>query len=198
MKDRCLNINSKAYDNYGGRGIEVCDRWIESFENFALDMGLKPSSKHSIERIDNDGNYEPSNCKWATAHEQGANKRVYKTSPTGYSGIRLTSSGGFQVRSKGSNRIILGVFETLKEAIHARTNEVRQSKPRLNNTTGYTGISLHSNGSYMVRKVIDGSRVYLGNTKSLDEAISLYESGVKKDKEVNNVRDEQGRYSSKN
>jgi len=70
MRKRCLNKNNKDYKNYGGRGIKVCDRWLNSFENFYVDMGGRPSAKHSIDRINNDGDYEPSNCRWATAKEQ--------------------------------------------------------------------------------------------------------------------------------
>lgn len=73
MKIRCLNPTKKDYPRYGGRGIKVCERWM-TFDNFLADMGMKPSRKHTIDRINNDGNYEPSNCRWATRLVQSRNK----------------------------------------------------------------------------------------------------------------------------
>lgn len=82
MKRRCYNEKNDNYADYGGRGITVCDRWMEpdgqGFVNFCLDMGPRPGSKYSIDRINNDGNYEPSNCRWATASEQVRNQRKRK------------------------------------------------------------------------------------------------------------------------
>ena len=75
MKERCRNPNNKDWHNYGGRGIRVCDSWVDDFEVFYADMGPKPSRSHSIDRIDVNGNYEPGNVRWATKSEQMQNVR---------------------------------------------------------------------------------------------------------------------------
>ena len=78
MKQRCDNPKAVGYHNYGRRGIQVCERWLNSFENFFEDMGERPKSPKglTLDRIDNDGNYEPGNCKWSTKKQQSSNQRT--------------------------------------------------------------------------------------------------------------------------
>lgn len=79
MRGRCLNSKNQNYKDYGGRGITICERWLRptGFLNFLADMGKRPKGR-SIDRIDVNGNYEPGNCRWATAKVQSANRRVSK------------------------------------------------------------------------------------------------------------------------
>ncbi len=75
MIRRCYNNRHEFFNYYGARGITVCERWRESYANFIADMGHRPSDSHSIDRINNDGNYEPTNCRWATTAQQQRNRR---------------------------------------------------------------------------------------------------------------------------
>jgi hypothetical protein len=75
MRQRCHNPNQPHYERYGGKGVRVCKKWRDDFMAFYRDMGEPPSDKHSIDRINPSGNYEPRNCRWATASQQNRNKR---------------------------------------------------------------------------------------------------------------------------
>lgn len=96
MLRRCYTTTRADYENYGGRGISVCDRWRESFENFYADMGPRPSPKHSLDRINNDGNYEPSNCRWTTPDVQARNTRT---------NVNLTFNGKTQTISEWTREL---------------------------------------------------------------------------------------------
>jgi hypothetical protein len=90
MKVRCYDSNHQQYHNYGGRGIKVCDRWLNSFCNFLSDMGNPPVDKKSLDRIDVNGNYEPINCRWSDRFQQQNNKRNNRI--VEHEGKRLTIS----------------------------------------------------------------------------------------------------------
>lgn len=106
MKRRCTNKNDRAYKNYGGRGIKVCKRWLDSFEAFYSDLGPKPSLELSIDRIDNDGNYEPGNCRWATRKEQNNNKRGMIPMEREKEWKTCQNCGGKVFRKRPNGRII--------------------------------------------------------------------------------------------
>lgn len=95
MKQRCYNVRTKCFKNYGARGIIVCDEWRCDFTAFLRDMGPRPSPRHSLERVNNDGNYEPSNCTWATWQTQIRNMRATKLSVVDVAWIRMWLRRGF-------------------------------------------------------------------------------------------------------
>lgn len=104
MHQRCAG----AHRNYGGRGIKVCDRW-SSYPLFLADMGRKPTAKHTIERIDNNGSYHPENCRWATRTEQAANTRR---------SVSLTFNGETHVLAEWSRKTGIP-YETLRSRVKA-------------------------------------------------------------------------------
>lgn len=120
MIQRCDNPKCLAYPLYGGRGISVCDRW-RKFIYFFEDIGPKPSPELTLERIDNEGDYEPGNVKWDTPQSQSRNKRLRRNNKSGYAGISLKKNGLYLVRIYVERKEIrIGLFLTLEDAIEAR------------------------------------------------------------------------------
>lgn len=121
MKQRCNDSNSKNYHRYGGRGIKVCDRWVNSYENFIADMGQKPSPKHTIDRKDNNGDYEPSNCRWATQKEQNNNTSTNRIIE--YEGQKMTVS---EASEKSGIK-----YATLLRRVRHNTEDIFNKKVRV-------------------------------------------------------------------
>ena len=115
IKDRCLNENCKNFADYGGRGISICSRWINSFPNFFSDVGERPSRRYSIDRINNNGDYGPYNCKWSTSKEQNNNTRrqrmFYALAPSGViiaGNSQVAMATIFGLKKYSINRILRG------------------------------------------------------------------------------------------
>lgn len=118
MKTRCATSSGRTFRNYGARGIRVCDAWAADFEVFLRDMGPRPSAKHSLDRIANDGNYEPGNCRWATASEQIYNQR--KRGRSAFRGVFPSGSGWSATLTIAGRPTYLGTFATPELAAAAR------------------------------------------------------------------------------
>lgn len=126
MRKRVLNINNIAYNNYGGRGIKICDRWLK-FENFMSDMYSTYKEGLTLDRIDVNGNYEPSNCRWANIYTQARNtKEIRVNNTSGYRGVTFDKKSGKFLCQIGVNKknIHIGRFNKAIEAAFAYNNYV--------------------------------------------------------------------------
>ena len=122
MKSRCLNSKNKDFKYYGGRGINICNEWKNSFLSFYSDMGKKPFDNYSIDRIDNNKEYSKNNCKWSSKSDQAINRRVKSSSKTGVSGVSFcnTHKEYKAYINKNGVRYNLGNFKSIEEAIQSR------------------------------------------------------------------------------
>lgn len=140
IKQRCTNPNNKDYENYGGRGIKMHPPWEKSFKLFLDYVGPKPSARHSIDRINNDGNYEPGNVRWASPDEQAVNKRPYKTK-AGYPGVSVAKNGTTyeaHIYNELGRQIHLGTFSRAVDAAK-KHNEAKSLKLFTLGVVGFKG-----------------------------------------------------------
>ena len=130
MITRCYTTTSKDYISYGGRGIIVCEEWLDVRNFIEWCESTHPNIEGlSLDRIDVNGNYEPSNCRWATTLIQNVNKRLQLNNKSGFAGVNLLKSGRWKCRiSINKNRITLGTFLTIEEAVQARDNYIIENK----------------------------------------------------------------------
>lgn len=134
MKERCLNKHLKQYGDYGGRGITIYPQWVNSFSDFYAYVGKRPSDEYSLDRINNDGNYEPGNVRWATWPQQNCNQRTRKNNKLGVKGVHYDERRNkyfVQIRI-GGKKVFLGRYDKLSEAEEA-WREAKQVQEDVNN-----------------------------------------------------------------
>lgn len=123
---RCYHVNRRYYNDYGGRGIKVCDRWKNDFWKFVEDMSPRPENYY-LDRIDVNSNYSPENCRWVTQSQNSMNRRKFKTNKSGFKGVHLMKSGKWCASiSFNKIRIYVGKFKTKIEAAIAYDNKAKE------------------------------------------------------------------------
>lgn len=133
MRDRCENPNNRGWSNYGGRGIQVCERW-KSFENFLADLGKRPGPEYSLDRLDNDAGYEPSNCAWRLFEEQSNNRRSTRLMEFQGETLSLAQWARRQGMSEGCLRNRLREGWTIEAALTTPLDTSRLRQPRQSQT----------------------------------------------------------------
>lgn len=185
IKSRCSNPNTTGYENYGGRGISYCAQWAH-FANFAADMFPAWREGLTIERVDNDKGYGPDNCIWADRTAQCHNRRTFRNNTTGFDGVVRMRCGNFNARYDHQKvRYALGSYPTAEAAALARNHFIRgfhagdksvfrmtKRRARLDGSTGVRGVTVAPDG-FIVRRTVNGERLYYGFTKTIEEAKDL-------------------------
>jgi hypothetical protein len=184
MRVRCNNPKSIQFHNYGGRGIRVCERWLNSFENFLADMGRRPPDT-TLHRINNDGNYEPGNCIWATRKEHELNKSYGNAKPVVVEHVRYeTIAAAARAYNIKPNRLydrMQDHSETARRAIFALRKKHPQARPPISITIrGKTFSSLNAaRKAYSISSHTSLSR-YLRQGKTGDQALAAWRKNASK------------------
>lgn len=177
MKRRCYDNRLSSYPNYGGRGITVCDMWLDDFANFAKDVGQRPEGT-SLDRIDNNKGYAPSNVRWATRREQNGNTRAVINS-CGAPGVSRSASGRFRARYKqGGKEVALGVFDTIKEASACvdkyKLDGIKMSSNHAFSKTGFRNVYYHAEHHYYYTQFTVNKVRHFGKVFKTAEEASEY------------------------
>lgn len=184
MLRRCDNPSDPWYENYGGRGIKVCDRW-HHFRHFAADMGMKPTPDHTLERSNNNLGYFPGNCVWATRTEQCLNRRTFRNNTSSVVGAAPVKNGRYCVRFDYEKvRYMIGRTDDIDVAAKMRSDFVelffKDREAAIASISGETvwgtsttkvrGITPHKDGGFVARCTINKERFYVGYYQTIEEA----------------------------
>lgn len=176
MIARCENPRTESYPRYGGRGITVCERWRGSFADFIADVGPRPSPSHSIDRINVNGNYEPGNCRWATAVEQQRNRRSNRV---------LTINGRTQCLQAWADEVGIKSVTLQRRISKGMPPELAVLKPVRPGhgpkvgETGYRGVT-KCRGRYRATINVNGTKINLGTFTAPEVAARAYEDAVRR------------------